>query len=101
MRDALPELGVQARMGLNTGEVVTGTGRLATGDAVNLAARLEQAAQRASAGRRGRCTLVRGAVEAEEVAPLAAERESQRSRWRRSASLALARRLSVGTRPAS
>src|SRR6478609_6508036 len=46
MRDALPELGVQARIGVNTGEVVTGTQeRLATGDAVNVAARLEQAAQ--------------------------------------------------------
>src|SRR6185437_687066 len=45
MRDALPELGVEARIGLNTGEVVVGTGdRLATGDAVNVAARLEQAA---------------------------------------------------------
>ena len=34
MRDALPELGVQARIGVNTGEVVTGTEeRLATGDA--------------------------------------------------------------------
>jgi class 3 adenylate cyclase/tetratricopeptide (TPR) repeat protein len=46
MRDALPELGVQARIGVNTGEVVVGTQeRLATGDAVNVAARLEQAAQ--------------------------------------------------------
>src|SRR5437764_924748 len=45
MRDALPELGVQARIGVNTGEVITGTEeRLATGDAVNVAARLEQAA---------------------------------------------------------
>ena len=45
MRDALPELGVDARIGVNTGEVVTGTAeRLATGDAVNVAARLEQAA---------------------------------------------------------
>src|SRR6266516_2978531 len=45
MRDALPELGVQARIGVNTGEVVTGTQeRLATGDAVNVAARFEQAA---------------------------------------------------------
>ena len=43
MRDALPELGVQARIGLTTGVVVTGTEeRLATGDAVNVAARLEQ-----------------------------------------------------------
>jgi class 3 adenylate cyclase/tetratricopeptide (TPR) repeat protein len=46
MRDALPELGVRARIGVNTGEVVTGTQeRLATGDAVNVAARLEQAAE--------------------------------------------------------
>ncbi len=46
MRDALPDLGVQARIGVNTGLVVTGTEeRLATGDAVNVAARLEQAAQ--------------------------------------------------------
>jgi class 3 adenylate cyclase len=46
MRDALPDLGIQARIGLNTGEVVTGTEeRLATGDAVNVAARLEQAAE--------------------------------------------------------
>jgi class 3 adenylate cyclase/tetratricopeptide (TPR) repeat protein len=45
MRDALPELGLQARIGLTTGEVVTGTEeRLVTGDAVNVAARLEQAA---------------------------------------------------------
>ena len=46
MRDALPELGLQGRIGLMTGEVVTGTQeRLATGDAVNVAARLEQAAE--------------------------------------------------------
>ena len=46
MRDALPELAVAGRIGVNTGEVVTGTEeRLATGDAVNVAARLEQAAQ--------------------------------------------------------
>ncbi len=46
MRDALPELGVQGRIGVNTGEVLAGTEeRLATGDAVNVAARLEQAAE--------------------------------------------------------
>ena len=46
MRDALPELGVEGRMGVNTGEVLSGTEeRLATGDAVNVAARLEQAAE--------------------------------------------------------
>jgi class 3 adenylate cyclase/tetratricopeptide (TPR) repeat protein len=45
MRAALPELGVQARLGIATGEVVVGTAeRLATGDVVNLAARLQQAA---------------------------------------------------------
>jgi class 3 adenylate cyclase/tetratricopeptide (TPR) repeat protein len=46
MRDALPELGLQGRIGVMTGEVVTGTAeRLATGDAVNVAARLEAAAE--------------------------------------------------------
>src|ERR671936_2302750 len=36
MRAALPEVGVQARIGVNTGEVMTGTAeRLAAGDAVN------------------------------------------------------------------
>src|SRR5438477_1817825 len=45
MRAALPELGVQARSGVNTGAVVAGAGgTLVTGDAVNVAARLEQAA---------------------------------------------------------
>ncbi|HSC48904.1 MAG TPA: AAA family ATPase, partial [Gaiellaceae bacterium] len=69
MRDALPKLGVQARIGLNTGEVVVGTGdRLATGDAVNVAARLEQAA---GAGEvllgDETAHLVRDAVETEEL----------------------------------
>src|SRR5690348_3448993 len=46
MRDALPDLGIDGRIGVMTGEVVTGTEeRLATGDPVNVAARLEQAAQ--------------------------------------------------------
>ena len=73
MRDALPELRVQARIGLTTGEVVTGTEeRLATGDAVNTAARLEQAAQPGEI-LIGEPTLmlVRDAVEAEPVEPLA------------------------------
>ena len=48
MRDAFPELGVEGRIGVTSGEVVLGTEeRLATGDAVNVAARLEQAARRA------------------------------------------------------
>src|SRR2546428_3281131 len=46
MRDALPELGLQGRIGVMTGEVVTGTEeRLATGDAVNVAGRVGQAGQ--------------------------------------------------------
>src|SRR5438874_5233217 len=73
MRDALPQLGVQARIGVNTGEVVTGTEeRLATGDAVNIAARLEQAAAPGEVllGEEA-FRLVRDAVEAEPVPPLA------------------------------
>src|SRR5713226_7755420 len=72
MRDALPELGVQGRIGVTTGEVVTGTEeRLATGDAVNVAARLEQAAQPGEIliGEET-LRLARGAVEVEEVEPL-------------------------------
>jgi class 3 adenylate cyclase/tetratricopeptide (TPR) repeat protein len=72
MRDALPELGVQARIGLNTGEVVTGTEeRLATGDAVNVAARLEQAAQPGEIliGEAS-YALVREVVEVEALEPL-------------------------------
>jgi class 3 adenylate cyclase/tetratricopeptide (TPR) repeat protein len=72
MRDALPELGVEARIGLTTGEVVTGTEeRLATGDAVNVAARLEQAAQPGEI-LLGPTTLalVRNAIETEDVGPL-------------------------------
>jgi class 3 adenylate cyclase/tetratricopeptide (TPR) repeat protein len=46
MREAFAGLGVTGRIGVMTGEVVAGTEeRLATGDAVNVAARLEQAAQ--------------------------------------------------------
>jgi class 3 adenylate cyclase len=45
MRDSFPDLGVEGRIGVNSGEVVTGTEeRLATGDALNVAARLQQAA---------------------------------------------------------
>jgi tetratricopeptide (TPR) repeat protein len=46
MREATTELGVGCRIGVNTGEVVTAAAEaLVTGDAVNVAARLEQAAQ--------------------------------------------------------
>src|SRR5213593_1905047 len=72
MREAFPELGVQGRIGVTTGEVVTGTEeRLATGDAVNVAARLEQAAQPGEV-LLGQPTLalVREAVEVEPLEPL-------------------------------
>jgi class 3 adenylate cyclase len=46
MQQALPELGIEGRIGVSSGEVVTGTEeRLATGEAVNVAARLQQAAK--------------------------------------------------------
>ena len=45
LRDTVHELGLEARIGVNTGDVVAGEGdTLVTGDAVNVAARLEQAA---------------------------------------------------------
>jgi class 3 adenylate cyclase/tetratricopeptide (TPR) repeat protein len=45
VREAVERLGLQARIGINTGEVVAGEGEtLVVGDAVNVAARLEQAA---------------------------------------------------------
>ncbi|MDP9284713.1 MAG: AAA family ATPase, partial [Actinomycetota bacterium] len=72
MRDAFPELGVEGRIGVTTGEVVTGTEeRLATGDAVNVAARLEQAAQPGEIliGEET-LRLTRDAVEVEKVEPL-------------------------------
>src|SRR4249920_1783483 len=46
MREAFAGLGIEGRVGVCTGEVVAGTEeRLATGDALNVAARLQQAAQ--------------------------------------------------------
>ncbi len=45
LREVVHGLGLEARIGVNTGEVVAGEGdTLVTGDAVNVAARLEQAA---------------------------------------------------------
>ena len=79
MREAFPELGVQGRIGVTTGEVVTGTEeRLATGDAVNVAARFQQAAS-PDAILIGEATLeiVRGAVETEEGEPLELKGKSQ------------------------
>jgi class 3 adenylate cyclase/tetratricopeptide (TPR) repeat protein len=60
------------RIGVNTGEVVTGTEeRLATGDAVNIAARLEQAASPDEIVIGAETlALVRDAVDVEPLAPL-------------------------------
>ncbi|HET7556071.1 MAG TPA: adenylate/guanylate cyclase domain-containing protein, partial [Gaiellaceae bacterium] len=80
MRDALPELGVEARIGVTTGVVVTGSEeRLATGDAVNVAARLEQAADPGEV-LLGEPTLelVRSAVEADPVEPLELRGKTER-----------------------
>ena len=79
MRDALPALGLDGRIGVMTGEVVTGTDeRLATGDAVNVAARLEQAAGPGEV-LIGQPTLelVREAVDVEPIAPLALKGKAQ------------------------
>jgi class 3 adenylate cyclase/tetratricopeptide (TPR) repeat protein len=72
MRDALPALGLEGRIGVMTGEVVTGTEeRLATGDAVNVAARLEQAAQPGEVlVGQPTLALVRDAAEVEALDPL-------------------------------
>ena len=88
MRGALAELNeelerdrgvrIESRIGVNTGEVVTGEGdTLATGDAVNVAARLEQAAAPGEI-LLGEPTyrLVRDAVTAEPVEPLTAKGKS-------------------------
>jgi DNA-binding SARP family transcriptional activator len=46
LRAALSELGVEARLGVNTGEVITGSDdAMVTGEAVNVAARLQQGAR--------------------------------------------------------
>jgi class 3 adenylate cyclase/tetratricopeptide (TPR) repeat protein len=73
MRGAIPDLGIRGRIGVNTGEVVTGTEeRLATGDAVNVAARLEQAAEPGEVLLGVETMrLVGDAVDAESVEPLA------------------------------
>jgi class 3 adenylate cyclase/tetratricopeptide (TPR) repeat protein len=79
IQQALPELGVRARIGVNTGEVVTGTAeRLATGDAVNVAARLEQAAPAGEVLLGAETArLVRGAVDLEPVPPLELKGKSE------------------------
>jgi class 3 adenylate cyclase/tetratricopeptide (TPR) repeat protein len=89
LRDGLDELNeeleasygtrLELRMGVNTGEVVTGTEeRLATGDAVNVAARLEQAAQPGEVLLGDEThRLVRDAVEAEPAPPVQAKGKAE------------------------
>ena len=79
MRAALPELGIEGRIGVNTGEVVTGTEeRLATGDAVNVAARLEQAASPGEVLVGAETVrLARDAIEADPVDPLVLKGKSE------------------------
>jgi class 3 adenylate cyclase/predicted ATPase len=78
MREAFAGLGIEGRIGVSTGEVVTGTEeRLATGEALNVAARLQQAAAPgevliAEATR----VLVGGAVDVEPIEPLALKGKS-------------------------
>jgi class 3 adenylate cyclase len=78
MRAAIHEHGLDARIGINTGEVVVGGGEtLVTGDAVNVAARLEQAAPSGELliGSETR-QLVRDAVVVEPTEPLELEGKS-------------------------
>jgi DNA-binding SARP family transcriptional activator len=93
MRDALSQLGVEARLGVNTGEVVTGSGdAVVTGEAVHVAARLQQAAG-TSEILVGAETLVLagGAAEAEELEPLEVSGKAE--------PLAMFRLLAVGRPP--
>jgi class 3 adenylate cyclase/tetratricopeptide (TPR) repeat protein len=80
MREAVAAHGLEARIGVNSGAVVVG-GRgetLVTGDAVNVAARLEQAAAPGTVliGNETR-QLVRDAVEVEAVEPLTLKGKSE------------------------
>jgi class 3 adenylate cyclase len=79
MREAFPGLGIEGRIGLSTGEVVTGTEeRLATGDALNVAARLQQAAQPGEVLlAAATLALVREAVEVEPLEPLELQGKSE------------------------
>ena len=79
MRTAIAAHGLEARIGINTGDVVVGGDgeTLVTGDAVNVAARLEQAAVPTETliGAETRL-LVRDAVKVEAVEPLALKGKS-------------------------
>jgi len=80
MRDAIAAHGLEARIGVNTGEVVVGGEgeTLVTGDAVNVAARLEQAAGSGEILIGGETRLlVRDAVQLEVVQPLTLKGKSK------------------------
>src|SRR6266545_718511 len=79
MREAFAGLGIEGRIGVSTGEVVTGTEeRLATGDALNVAARLQQAAAPGEVLIAGATrALVGDAVEVEPVEPFALKGKSE------------------------
>jgi class 3 adenylate cyclase len=96
MREALPELGLEGRIGVMTGEVVTGAEDWLAGDAVNVAARLEQAA-RPGEVLLGEPTLVlvRDTVEVEPVEPL--ELKGKSALVARTASCACSTRRSGST----
>jgi class 3 adenylate cyclase/predicted ATPase len=69
---------LQLRIGVNTGEVITDESQLATGDAMNVAARLEQTA-RPGEILIGEATLelARGAVEVERLDPIVLKGKAQ------------------------
>ena len=79
MRDALPELGLQGRIGVMTAGGGDGDGgAAATGDAVNVAARLEQAAQPGEVlVGEPTLALVRDAVDVEPIEPLELKGKSE------------------------
>ena len=81
MREAFAGLGIEGRIGLSTGEVVTGTKeRLATGDALNVAARLQQAAAPGEVLIAEPTRLLVGdAVDVEQVEPLVLKGKSDPS----------------------
>ena len=72
MRESFADLGVEGCVGINTGEVVTGTDeRLATGDAVNVASRLQHAAGPGEILVGGATVdRARGALDVEQLEPL-------------------------------
>jgi class 3 adenylate cyclase len=101
MRERFAGLGVEGWIGVSTGEVVTGTEeRLATGDALNVAARLQQAAAPGEVLIAGPTRLLVGdAVDVEPVEPLLLKGKSDPSRCvptaRRPRALRAAARLGV------